>query len=150
MFCEFPAIAFKLLYQKLFKLPDVSFAVEIMLHPHSFNWERFDVEFDDKGYMVRIQCADGRNFALDLPESTNCILENFMLCNFHSTNGNQVNNCRKGCRREIKNQEDRKQTGTNGHEPNDQLPMCPNRLESCVRQLLDDGQYWRFQKFKDR
>jgi len=50
-FCEFPAIAFKLLYQKLFKLPDVSFAVEIMLHPHSFNWERFDVEFDDSTYL---------------------------------------------------------------------------------------------------
>ncbi|XP_016962741.1 protein ovarian tumor locus isoform X3 [Drosophila biarmipes] len=133
------SIAFKLLYQKLFKLPDVSFAVEIMLHPHSFNWERFDVEFDDKGYMVRIQCADGRTFALDLPENTNCILENFMLCNFHSTSGNQVNISRKGGRREMKNQEDRKQAGSNGHEPGDQLPMCPNRLESCVRQLLDDG-----------
>ncbi|KAH8368523.1 hypothetical protein KR084_012699 [Drosophila pseudotakahashii] len=133
------SIAFKLLYQQLFKLPDVSFAVEIMLHPHSFNWERFDVQFDDKGYMVRIQCSDGRIFALDLPENTNCILENYMLCNFHSSCGNQSNNSRKGGRREMKNQDDRKQSGSNGHEANEQMPMCPNRLESCVRQLLDDG-----------
>ncbi|EDX02243.1 protein ovarian tumor locus isoform X1 [Drosophila yakuba] len=133
------SIAFKLLYQKLFKLPDVSFAVEIMLHPHSFNWDRFDMVFDDKGYMVRIQCSDGRVFTLDLPGNTNCILENYRLCNFHSTNGNQSNANRKGGRREIKNQEDRKPSGSTNHEPNDQLPMCPNRMESCVRQLLDDG-----------
>ncbi|XP_044316975.1 protein ovarian tumor locus isoform X2 [Drosophila rhopaloa] len=130
------SIAFKLLYQQLFKLPDVSFAVEIMLHPHSFDWDKFDVQFNDQGYMVRIQCSDGRSFTLDLPENTNCILENFMLCNFHSTNGSQSNNSRKGGRRESKQQDDRK---LQGHEPNDQLPMCPNRLESCVRQLLDDG-----------
>nr|AAA28740.1 ovarian tumor protein isoform [Drosophila melanogaster] len=133
------SIAFKLLYQKLFKLPDVSFAVEIMLHPHTFNWDRFNVEFDDKGYMVRIHCTDGRVFKLDLPGDTNCILENYKLCNFHSTNGNQSINARKGGRLEIKNQEERKASGSSGHEPNDLLPMCPNRLESCVRQLLDDG-----------
>ncbi|XP_041675178.1 protein ovarian tumor locus isoform X2 [Drosophila eugracilis] len=131
------SIAFKLLYQKLFKLPDVSFAVEIMLHPHSFNWDRYDVQFDDKGYMVRIQCSDGRVFTLDLPVKTNCILENYMLCNFHNGSANQIYNSRKGGRRELKQQEqDRKQTG---HESNDQMPMCPNRLESCVRQLLDYG-----------
>ncbi|KMZ08791.1 protein ovarian tumor locus isoform X1 [Drosophila simulans] len=133
------SIAFKLLYQKLFKLPDVSFAVEIMLHPHTFNWDRFNVEFDDKGYMVRIHCTDGRVFKLDLPMDTNCILENYKLCNFHSTNGNQSIIARKGGRLEIKNQEERKASGSSGLELTDMLPMCPNRLESCVRQLLDDG-----------
>ncbi|XP_043063501.1 protein ovarian tumor locus isoform X2 [Drosophila ficusphila] len=133
------SIAFKLLYQKLFKLPDVSFAVEVMLHPHCFDWNKFDVQFDEKGYMTRIQCSDGRVFNLDLPENTNCILENFMLCNFHSANGNQSINSRKGGRRDSKQHEDRKPGGSNGHEPNEQLPMCPKRLESCVRQLLDDG-----------
>ncbi|EDW51331.1 GM21279 [Drosophila sechellia] len=58
------SIAFKLLYQKLFKLPDVSFAVEIMLHPHTFNWDRFNVEFDDKGYMVGAKCK------VELPHET--------------------------------------------------------------------------------
>ncbi|XP_041563048.1 protein ovarian tumor locus isoform X1 [Drosophila elegans] len=133
------SISFKLLYQQLFKLPDVSFAVEIMLHPHSFDWDKSDVQFNDQGYMIGIQCSDGHTFALDLPENTNCILENFMLCNFHSTCGIQSNNSRKTSRRESKQQEDRKLPGTGGHESNDHLPMCPNRLESCVRQLLYDG-----------
>ncbi|KAH8362444.1 hypothetical protein KR200_009735 [Drosophila serrata] len=136
------SITFKLLYKMLFKLPDVNFAVESMLHPLTFEWNTCDEEFDNKGYMIRLQCSDGRKFQLDLPEYTNCILENFKLCNFHSIAGNQNNiNSRKagGGKRELKSQPDHDSTGNNGSGSSDIMHMCPNRLVSCVRQLLDDG-----------
>ncbi|KAH8327443.1 deubiquitinase otu isoform X1 [Drosophila kikkawai] len=136
------SIAFKLLYKMLFKLPDVNFAVESMLHPHTFEWDACDEEFDNKGYMIHLQASDGRKFKLDLPEHTNCILENYKLCNFHRIAGNQSNsNGRRpgGARRDSKSQLDHDSSGNNGSGSSDIMHMCPNRLVSCVRQLLDDG-----------
>ncbi|KAH8288191.1 hypothetical protein KR054_008321 [Drosophila jambulina] len=136
------SIAFKLLYKMLFKLPDVNFAVESMLHPHTFEWDACNEEFDNKGYMIRLQASDGRKFQLDLPEYTNCILENYKLCNFHSIAGSQSNsNSRRvgGGRRDLKLQPDHDSSGNNVNGSNDIMHMCPNRLMSCVRQLLDDG-----------
>ncbi|KAH8235500.1 hypothetical protein KR032_001680 [Drosophila birchii] len=136
------SIAFKLLYKMLFKLPDVNFAVESMLHPHTFQWNTSDEEFDNKGYMIRLQATDGRKFQLDLPEHTNCILENYKLCNFHSIAGNKSNsNDRRliGGRQDSKSQPDHDSSVNNGNRSSDIMHMCPNRLVSCVRQLLDDG-----------
>ncbi|XP_032307808.1 protein ovarian tumor locus isoform X2 [Drosophila ananassae] len=136
------SITFKLLYQMLFKLPDVNFAVESMLHPHTFAWDPFDVVFDHQGYMIRIKCSDGRIFVLDLPEVTNCILEDYQLCNFHSSRGIQSRN-RRNSKRDLKQLQDQPQdqdvSGNMVEETQDRLHMCSNKMVSCVRQLLDDG-----------
>ncbi|XP_022213997.2 protein ovarian tumor locus isoform X2 [Drosophila obscura] len=125
------SITFKMLYQSLFQLPDVSFAVESMLHPNTFKWDFFKAEFDHRGYMVRLRCSDGRIFTLDLPELTKCILENFKLCKFHSSRKNSSSSS-------LSNGEGEGESGQESSE-HDLLHMCPNRYVSCVRQLLDDG-----------
>ncbi|XP_034135727.1 protein ovarian tumor locus isoform X2 [Drosophila guanche] len=132
------SITFKLLYQSLFKLPDVSFAVESMLHPDNFKWDFFKAEFDHRGYMVRLRCSDGRYFPLDLPELTKCILENYKLCKFHNsrrTGSSHLSLCNGN------DDGEGKVVCESGEKPpeHDLLQMCPNRYVSCVRQLLDDG-----------
>ncbi|EDW27503.1 GL20244 [Drosophila persimilis] len=124
------SITFKMLYQSLFKLPDVDFAVESMLHPHTFQWDFFKVEFDPRGYMLRLRCSDGRLFKLDVPELTKCILEDFKLCKFHSSSISITE--------ELSSGGGGAELGRDSTE-NDMLQMCPNRYVSCVRQLLDDG-----------
>ncbi|KAH8304704.1 hypothetical protein KR044_000700 [Drosophila immigrans] len=121
------SICFKLLYKMLFKLPDVNFAVETMLHPQSFNWNSYNVELDSRGYISRVICADGRGFQLDMPEDTKCILENYKLCHFHS-NGVQP----------LMPPPDAA-SSRSLVESADMLHMCPSRLNSCVRQLLEEG-----------
>ncbi|EDW65918.2 deubiquitinase otu isoform X1 [Drosophila virilis] len=144
------SISFKLLYKMLFKLPDVNFAVESMLHPQTFDWGNYEVELDARGYFVRIICCDGRTFSLDLPENTKCILENYKLCNFHS-NIKQLPQKGLGGRRstsvssasESPSRRDlRLELPSNTiitSESTEVLHMCPNPTNSCVRQLLDDG-----------
>lgn len=134
----------------LFKLPDVNFAVESMLHPQTFDWGNYEVELDARGYFVRIICCDGRTFSLDLPENTKCILENYKLCNFHS-NIKQLPQKGLGERRstsvssasESPSRRDlRLELPLNSiitSESTEVLHMCPNPTNSCVRQLLDDG-----------
>ncbi|KAH8275102.1 hypothetical protein KR018_012285 [Drosophila ironensis] len=135
------SFTFKMLYKMLFKLPDVNFAVETMLHPQTFTWNTFDVEVNQQGYMIFIRCSDSRCFALDLPETTNCILEDYRLCNFHSSRGIQSTSSR----RDQKEQRDSKKEQTHNHQrtkaedSTDRMLMCPNKMVSCVRQLLDDG-----------
>ncbi|XP_068159408.1 protein ovarian tumor locus isoform X2 [Drosophila tropicalis] len=135
------SITYKLLYTMLFKLPDVSYAVERMLHPDTLEWDTCDVDVDKRGYILRIRCYDGRIFQLDLPENTKCILENYKMCSFHnnllppqtmqraSNNGAQV---------KFDNADNLKST-TSQNDGNELQQMCPNRFVSCVRQLLDDG-----------
>ncbi|KAH8416409.1 hypothetical protein KR222_002809, partial [Zaprionus bogoriensis] len=147
------SISFKLLYKMLFKIPDVNFAVETMLHPETFDWGTYKVEFDAWGYFVRIVCSDGRVFELDLPENTKCVLENYKLCSFHN---NPTLKTRKQLQLQYRKalpatDKDSSASGSGSssrqdlpHEslmPNkstDVLQMCPH-LNSCVRQLLSDG-----------
>ncbi|XP_062141643.1 protein ovarian tumor locus isoform X1 [Drosophila sulfurigaster albostrigata] len=125
------SICFKLLYKMLFKLPDVNFAVESMLHPQSFNWNSYSVELDARGYISRVVCADGRSFQLDLPEDTICILENSKLCNFHNNAELAMNTAD-----ETSNS---RRLDTSMVNSTDMLHMCPSSMNSCVRQLLQEG-----------
>ncbi|XP_017871629.1 PREDICTED: protein ovarian tumor locus isoform X1 [Drosophila arizonae] len=133
-------ISFKLLYKMLFKLPDVNFAVESMLHPQTFEWGNYEVEIDHRGYFVRIICNDGRLFTLDLPENTRCILENYKLCNFHNNPKHLRRNALEGSsRRELQMNLDSPMNNLVPSQSSEILHMCPNPMNSCVRQLLDDG-----------
>lgn len=120
----------------MFKLPDVTFAVEQMLHGPNFDSMEYRTETNEEGYSTRICLSDGRSFELDLPHNTNCILENYKLCHFHYINFPRYAD---DLQRELKiaNCED--------HEKNSMLiqrtaeSFLPNKYVSCVRQLLQEG-----------
>lgn len=138
----------------LFKIPDVDFAVETMLHRETFNWCNYSFEYDSD-YMVRIVCSDGRRFELDWPENTKCVLENYKLCSFHKNaailkirqHHQQYRNALPGIDKGTSS------SSTSGSSTRQELPydnvvaikstdmmppMYPH-LISCVRQLLNDG-----------
>lgn len=72
---------YELLYKHVFKLPDITYAVERMLHASSFEETG---STNDGMYCRRIYLKDGRTFELDTPEDTCCILNNYELCHFHN------------------------------------------------------------------
>ncbi|XP_043072394.1 protein ovarian tumor locus isoform X2 [Drosophila grimshawi] len=138
------AISFKLLYKMLFKLPDVNYAVEAMLNPHTFDWGNCQVEMGTRGYMKSIYCRDGRTFHLDMPEDTQCILEDYKQCNFHNTNvQNKDNTPAAAASSSLLSNSHAFDMATNNlitiRKSLELTFVCPNRLNSCVRQLLDDG-----------
>uniref|UniRef100_A0A1A9W929 OTU domain-containing protein n=1 Tax=Glossina brevipalpis TaxID=37001 RepID=A0A1A9W929_9MUSC len=80
------SICYEIIYKNLFKLPDITFAIEKMLHGNGFeNIERFTHNAEDE-YTANMSLADGRFFQFDLPHNTNCILENYKYCHFHYSN----------------------------------------------------------------
>ncbi|KAH8257681.1 hypothetical protein KR038_001964, partial [Drosophila bunnanda] len=77
------AIAFKLLYQQLFRLPDVSLAVEATLYPNTFS-SGTQFEMDAKNNVIGIVCPNGRTFKLDRPGNTRCLLTDYKSCAYHN------------------------------------------------------------------
>ncbi|KNC26490.1 Protein ovarian tumor locus [Lucilia cuprina] len=131
------SICYEILYKDLFKLPDVSFAVEQMLHGPTFENMDYRTETNEEGYSTRLHLSDGRSFELDLPHNTNCILENYKLCHFHYINFPRYSD---DLQRELKN--------ANNCEEYDKNSLIiqrtaesflPNKYVSCVRQLLQEG-----------
>lgn len=134
----------------LFKIPDVEYAVESMLHRETFDWCNLKADFNAWGYIERIVCSDGRVFDLDLPENTKCVLENYKLCSFHK---NSTLKTRQHQYRNTLMASDNGGSSTSGSSSRQELPydslvtsrsanilqVVPH-LNSCVRQLLDDGE----------
>ncbi|KAH8298339.1 hypothetical protein KR018_006071, partial [Drosophila ironensis] len=77
------AVAFKLLYKMLFRLPDVELATEMMLHPETFKAGTHFESNDDEN-AVRLHCANGRSFKLDRPDETLCLFVDHTECPFHN------------------------------------------------------------------
>ncbi|XP_055709044.1 protein ovarian tumor locus-like isoform X2 [Phlebotomus papatasi] len=81
-FCQ--ALAYEVLYRGVFKLPDVNYAVEIMLHdPQGLTTK---ITEDPLGKMCG-ECSemgDFRQFYCDKSDNTKCVLNNRNLCNFHN------------------------------------------------------------------
>ncbi|KAH8389540.1 hypothetical protein KR200_004626, partial [Drosophila serrata] len=77
------AIAFKLLYRQLFRLPDVSLAVEAMLYPNTFD-SGIQFEMDAGKNVIGILCPNGKTFKLDRPENTRCLLTDYKTCAYHN------------------------------------------------------------------
>lgn len=136
MIIFFTAICYEILYKDLFKLPDVSFAVEQMLHGPTFENMDYRTDTDEEGYPIRLYLSDGRAFELDLPHNTNCILENYKLCHFHYSNFPRYSD---DLQRELK------AASCEEYERNSLIiqrtaeSFLPNKYVSCVRQLLQEG-----------
>uniref|UniRef100_A0A1I8M9Y6 Uncharacterized protein n=1 Tax=Musca domestica TaxID=7370 RepID=A0A1I8M9Y6_MUSDO len=130
------SIVYEILYKDLFKLPDVAFAVEQMLHGPNFENMEYTTNTNEDGYATRLYLSDGREFELDLPHNTDCILENYKLCHFHYTNFPRFSD---DLQRELKGAH---------HEDNEKNTLLiqrtaesflPNKYMSCVRQLLQEN-----------
>ncbi|XP_073833892.1 ovarian tumor isoform X2 [Musca autumnalis] len=130
------SIVYEILYKDLFKLPDVAFAVEQMLHGPNFENMEYTTKTNEDGYATRLYLSDGREFELDLPHNTDCILENYKLCHFHYTNFPRFSD---DLQRELKGAH---------HEDNEKNTLLiqrtaesflPNKYMSCVRQLLQEN-----------
>ncbi|XP_067639850.1 protein ovarian tumor locus isoform X2 [Eurosta solidaginis] len=129
------AICYEILYKDLYKLPDVAFAVEHMLHSPTLESSEYTSENNENGYCTRMQLADGRSFKFDLPQDTNCILENYELCHFHYTNFPRLSD---DLQREMKIR-----TNCDDYEKSALCKtaesLLPHKYISCVRQLLQEG-----------
>lgn len=62
----FVALVYEMLYKKVFKLPDIEYSVETMLHSDMIEPSKYEYENDDN-YPTHIVFEDGRKFELDRP-----------------------------------------------------------------------------------
>lgn len=133
------ALVYEMLYKKVYKLPDIEYSVETMLHSDINHEPSFHEYGHGDEYATHIVFQDGRMFELDRPgifycvsmkiydyfnqsyfflENTRCILRNPDLCHFHNENF-----------------EEDMHKDTNRYEKS----VLPDKYCSCVRQLLFDG-----------
>lgn len=150
-FCQ--SLCYEIMYSFVFKLPDVMYAVEHMLHqtapmPTATTLSLTDV-YDSSGikptvvgyptvhgdgYPDRMMLADGRLFVLDRPDTTRCVLENVLYCGFHNWRDFE------GVTRELRNQLSINRGTSHEARLVRQLDaLLPERYTSCVRQLLAEG-----------
>ncbi|XP_013108445.2 uncharacterized protein LOC106087820 isoform X1 [Stomoxys calcitrans] len=130
------SICYEILYKDLFKLPDVAFAVEQMLHGPNFENMEYTTTTNEEGYATRLYLNDGREFELDLPQNTNCILENFKLCHFHYTNFPRFSDDLQRGLKEAHHEDNEKNTLLIQRTAESFLPK---KYMSCVRQLLQES-----------
>lgn len=72
-------LIFEILYKEIFKLADVNYAVERMLHDQ--NEETTKPLEDDK---TKYQTMAGKVESFDTHENTSCVLEDSQMCHFHN------------------------------------------------------------------
>lgn len=121
-FCQ--ALVYEVLYLNVFKIPDVMFSVERMLHD----------PLGESIHLISDENAisdDGREFKLDRSSNTFCILENYKLCHFHNRDFDLFRetiqtNCEQ-------NENDNHRLSRLSQS------LLPLKEISCVRQLLNLG-----------
>uniref|UniRef100_A0A336LLU1 CSON010375 protein n=1 Tax=Culicoides sonorensis TaxID=179676 RepID=A0A336LLU1_CULSO len=129
-YCQ--SIVYEILYEKLFKLPDVKYAVERMLHDTLGK----TIKTLTKDGKEKAITEDGREFQFDQAEGTHCVLGDYKLCHFHNTDGFKA---------EIEKTNIIKSNANSLIEP--ELLRKSLRMDyflhdkdiSCVRQLLNEG-----------
>lgn len=122
-YCQ--AIVYEILYEKLFKLPDVKYAVERMLY--DVNGEKTIETQEDQAIT-----EDGREFPFDSAENTNCVLGDYKLCHFHNKEGFGV---------EVEKFKAKSPENANVESDffvKDDYFLYDSEI-SCVRQLLNEG-----------
>lgn len=126
----FTAIVYNILYTNVFKLPDVPYAVERMLHDQE---ELTTLPLSDDPMLYMTQSGDVIPF--DTPETTDCVLKDPKTCHFH----NQVDF------EEVVNDNKDAITVINRTDEPGRLKIFKpidgflhKKDKSCVRQLLDE------------
>ncbi|XP_031628547.1 protein ovarian tumor locus-like [Contarinia nasturtii] len=114
-FCQ--SIVYEILYKRVFRLPDIEYSVETMLHSDIIH-EPSSHEYENDEYATHIIFEDGRQFQLDRPENTLCILNDPKQCHFHNKNFEEL---------------------MKYHSKRYEKSNLSDKFCSCVRQLLFDG-----------
>lgn len=127
---ECQAIVYEILYTDVFKLPDVNYAVERMLHDQE---EETTLPLEDDP--TKYKNASGDMFDFDSPENTHCVLKDPKTCHFH----NQVDF------EDVVNENKDAITIINRSDAPGKLKIYKpidgflyKKEKSCVRQLLDE------------
>ncbi|XP_039447995.1 protein ovarian tumor locus-like [Culex pipiens pallens] len=142
-YCQ--ALVYEILYVEVFKLPDVMYSVERMLHDPDGQalsagkaWDKTDHTLVD-----RVVSPEGRQFVFDIADNTECVLDNYLLCHFHNKDNFDtiVDTYRnKRSENDLKETHNVKTNGTKGSLTRDLInPMLCDKKISCVRQLLKEG-----------
>lgn len=136
-YCQ--ALVYEILYVQVFKLPDVMYSVERMLHDSEGQvikaWDETDQAID------RIVTLEGRQFVFDIADNTDCVLDNYLLCHFHNTDNfdsviDTYRNKKHG--HDCKENHNVKINGIKGIRELINPMLCDKNI-SCVRQLLKEG-----------
>ncbi|XP_055630111.1 protein ovarian tumor locus-like isoform X2 [Toxorhynchites rutilus septentrionalis] len=144
-YCQ--ALVYEILYVKVFKLPDVMYSVERMLHDPEGR-RMIVVERKDRSGEIsedRIITTEGRQFVLSTSDETECVLDNYRLCHFHNKeNFASIVDIYRSKKNDKEMKEIRYTRTNNGKvqlskELNIVNPMLCDRKMSCVRQLLREG-----------
>lgn len=128
---------YELLYDRVFGLPDIMYAVERMLYdPCQITMEYiYSDEYNDNIPAGISVTTDGRKFIFDNPEKTACILDNYELCHFHNKDfaffASKLNKDYRRCKNEIEK----------NHFTRIISSLLTEKYISCVRQLLDMGNF---------
>lgn len=144
-YCQ--ALVYEILYVKVFKLPDVMYSVERMLHDPEGRSMRIVERKETTGDMIedRIVTSEGRQFILNTAEETECVLDNYRLCHFHNKeNFASIVDIYRNKRTDKETKEIRsiRTNNTKGPLSKDLIlvnPMLCDKKISCVRQLLKEG-----------
>lgn len=125
-YCQ--AIVYEILYEKVFKLPDVKYAIERMLHDPAGKSMKIQ---ETKDGDTKAVTEDGREFVLDKADDTNCVLGDFKLCHFHNESGfnAEIEKVKE------KDAKDQSLIRVDATFPTDYFLY--DRKISCVRQLLN-------------
>lgn len=138
-FCQ--SLCYEIIYSHVYKLPDVVYAVEKMLHDQTDSTEIRPVykHAEDDEYPQAIYLAEGREFLLDGPYNTKCILDNYLLCCFHNRHFEKL---------AFTLEREMYECATSRHDNVEERysiamrtlqSMLPEKFVSCVRQLLMNG-----------
>lgn len=144
-YCQ--ALVYELLYVRVFKLPDVMYSVERMLHDPEGKAMKIVQGADKNGDIVeeKILTSEGSEFILDTPEATECVLDNYRLCHFHNRENFahivDVYRTKRSDKivKEIRNVNHNGSRGPISRELVLVNPMLCEKKISCVRQLLKEG-----------
>lgn len=143
-YCQ--ALVYEILYVKVFKLPDVMYSVERMLHDpdgKTMNvvktWDKTEQVMDDG-----VVTSEGRQFIFNTAEETECVLDNYLLCHFHNKDNfaavvDTYNKKNVNDLKEIRNIRTNGNKGPFARELILVNPMLCDKKISCVRQLLKEG-----------
>lgn len=157
-YCQ--SLVYQTLYEDVFKLPDVGYAVERMLHDHLGTRltaiEGEESKEEDKETPEAIESCemetssnnskviavgavnqDGRQFVFDGKKETKCILEDYRMCHFHNESFAEY----LGAVQTVPEATNNKDTTTSVVKFNRRREDSFLKVAdvSCVRQLLNDG-----------
>lgn len=138
-YCQ--GLVYEILYVKVFKLPDVMYSVERMLHDPDGKLLNAPKTWDKTNHINedRFVTSEGKQYVFNTAEDTNCVLDNYLLCHFHNKDNFDAI---IASYRNKKNEYDMKEIRSTKTNTNTQVlinPMLCDSKISCVRQLLKEG-----------